>query len=26
VAEAIQSIIFEQFPNIAEAYNEQRAD
>lgn len=26
VAEAIRSIIFEQFPNIAEAYNEQRAD
>ena len=26
VAEAIQSIIFEQFPNIAEAYNEQRTD
>lgn len=26
VAEAIRSIIFEQFPNIAEAYNEQRTD
>jgi len=26
VAEAIRSIIFEQFPNIAEAHNEQRAD